>query len=238
MKLEICANSFESAQAAQVAGAHRIELCQELALGGITPSHGLIEKVVEELEIPVFVLIRPRSGDFTYSYSEFDIMLRDIAFAKAVGCRGIVSGMLNSDFTIDVERTQKLVTASSGMDFTFHRAFDWTLDYNVAIQTLKGMGINRILTSGQETNVDAGFEKLVEMKNIAGSDFSVMPGGGVNSENIVRFKEASFTEVHASASSFRQSLKHHIPMHNTADLDKDKLRFSDVEKIRGLLKFL
>lgn len=238
MKLEICANSFESALAAQEARAHRIELCQELSLGGITPSHGLIEKVVSELEIPVYVLVRPRSGDFTYTDSEFDVMLRDIAFAKAVGCKGVVSGILNPDFTIDVQRTQKLVIAATEMEFTFHRAFDWTPDFKAAIQRLKEIGINRVLTSGQEVNVDKGFEKLVAMKNAAGAHISIMPGGGVNTENILRLKQAGFAEVHASASRFRESIKHHIPMHNASDLDNGRLRFSSVAKIKDLLETL
>ena len=124
MTLEVCAHSFESALAAQKAGAHRIELCNELSLGGITPSYGLLEKVMSELTIPVFVLIRPRSGNFAYSPAEVTIMLKDIALCKEMGVQGIVCGALTEDHHIDEIITQALVEASRGMEFTFHRAFD------------------------------------------------------------------------------------------------------------------
>lgn len=107
-------------------GADRIELCQELAIGGITPSYGLLKQVLDTLDIPVFVLIRPRSGNFTYSDAEFDIMKQNIQLCKDLGASGIVSGVLNIDNTIDIERTQELVELSKPLPFTFHRAFDWT----------------------------------------------------------------------------------------------------------------
>jgi len=235
MVVEICANSYESAYNAQIAGATRIELCQELALGGITPSAGLLQKVTKELSIKTYVLIRPRSGDFTYSESEFEVMLRDIAFAKACGASGIVSGILRADNTIDEDRTKQLVTASNGMDFTFHRAFDWTPDAKAAIATLKQLGIKRVLTSGQENNVQNGFENLKAFKNYAGSDVIILPGGGIDATNILQFKEAGFAEVHASASSTREQLSHQIPMHDVSDVIHNKTRFSDLEKIKNLL---
>ena len=124
MKLEICANSYRSAKNAQEAGAYRIELCQELSIGGLTPSYGLLKQVIEIIEIPIFVLIRPRGGNFVYSDVEFEIMKTDIQLCKDLGCHGIVSGVLNSDKTIDLKRTKELVELSKPLAFTFHRAFD------------------------------------------------------------------------------------------------------------------
>ena len=158
MLLEICANSFQSAINAQVAGAHRIELCSELAVGGITPSYGLIKKVIEKLSIPVYVLIRPRSGNFTYSEEEFNIMKADIILCKQLGCHGIVSGVLNTDNSIDSVRTKALIELSSPLPFTFHRAFDRAPDTFEALDQLIELGAGRILTSGQAPSAETGMD--------------------------------------------------------------------------------
>ena len=238
MILEICANSFESALAAQDAGAHRVELCQELSLGGITPSHGLIEKVMQELEIPVFVLIRPRSGDFMYTDAEFDVMLRDIAFAKAQGAQGIVSGILNEDFTIDETRTKQLIAESGELPFTFHRAFDWTPDVLAALELLIDMGAQRILTSGINVNVNEGYETLVQLLAAARSRISILPGGGISVDNIMKFKNAGFSEVHGSLSSNEFGYSHPIKMHSLAGHENNLLQTSDASKIKEILSML
>ncbi len=235
MILEICANSFQSAIAAQKAGAQRIELCSELALGGVTPSHGLIEKVVQALEIPVHVLIRPRSGDFTYYDDEFDVMLRDVAYCRESKIAGIVSGVLQSDLTIDKERTRLLVEASGGMSFTFHRAFDWTPNATKALQTLKEIGVDRILSSGHSKTALDGLFELKMLNEKAGSSLSILPGGGINPSNVHHFIEACFTEVHASASNTISSLEGAIPMHNLQPVHQDLQTYSDPEKIKALL---
>ena len=118
MLIEICANSYQSAINAEKAGANRIELCSELAVGGITPSYGLLKKVTKELTIPIHVLIRPRSGDFTFSDDEFNIMKENILLCKELGVKGIVSGVLHLDSSIDMERTKELVAISKPMNFT------------------------------------------------------------------------------------------------------------------------
>ena len=244
MIVEICANSFESARAAQLGGAQRIELCSELALGGITPSHGLLEKVLSELTIPVFVLIRPRSGDFCYSDDEMDVMLKDIAFAKAIGVQGIVSGVLHPDHKIDRKRTAQLVAASKGMSFTFHRAFDWTPNAEESIEILIELGADRVLSSGQASSAELGFEKIKRMLAISNGRLGILPGGGINPGNVLQFKKAGCKEVHASASSLRVSpslsidptVVQKVPMHNTQSLDTHQLGTSDVTKIKALLK--
>lgn len=200
MLLEVCANSFQSAKNAEDAGAHRIELCQELSIGGITPSYGLIKQVVTDLTIPVFVLIRPRSGDFVYSDEEFKIMREDILICKELGARGIVIGVLREDKTIDVSRTKELVELSRPLPFTFHRAFDELENPRQGLTELINLGVDRILTSGQESTAINGVSLLNELKSIAQGRISIIPGGGINSDNVAIFKEIGFTEIHASAS--------------------------------------
>lgn len=124
MIIEICATSVASVINAEKAGAHRIELCSELAIGGITPSYGLIREVKKQSRLPIYVLIRPRSGDFTYSDFEFDSMKIDIEIYKQLECDGIVSGVLTKENTIDIQRTRELVECAGTLSFTFHRAFD------------------------------------------------------------------------------------------------------------------
>lgn len=229
MKLEICANSFKSAINAQEAGAHRIELCSELAIGGITPSFGVIKKVIKELSIPVFVLIRPRSGNFTYSDSEFEIMKHDIQLCKELGCSGIVSGILNINNTIDIERTRELVLLSKPLPFTFHRAFDWTKNSTKSLEQLMDIGIQRVLTSGQNSTAKDGLELLQDLKDKADSKIIILPGGGINSENAIFFKNAGFSEIHTSASRTMDANNH-----NTYFGDIQQT-VSDSETIKAIL---
>jgi copper homeostasis protein len=201
MLLEICANSYQSAKNAQEAGADRIELCQELSVGGITPSYGLLKQVVENLDISVFVLIRPRGGDFVFSDIEYKIMKSNIQLCKDFGCQGIVSGVLNADKTIDFGRTKELVQLSRPLKFTFHRAFDEVSNPKQAIEQLIDLGIERILTSGQETSAEKGLDLLKSLNAISKGRITILAGSGVNSENAIKFKEAGLSELHASASS-------------------------------------
>lgn len=196
MIVEVCANSFESAQNAALAGADRIELCSELGVGGITPSYGLIKKVMNDLSIVTHVLIRPRSGNFTFSKEEFECMKQDIELCKSLGCQGIVSGVLNLDNTIDEERTKKLIDLAYPMSFTFHRAFDLVPDPITSIATLEDLGVNCILSSGQQPKAFNGLPLLQKMLQQSKS-IIVMPGSGINAENIDVF--SGFKAVHFSA---------------------------------------
>ncbi|WP_111685035.1 copper homeostasis protein CutC [Winogradskyella tangerina] len=200
MKLEICANSYQSAKNAQDAEAHRVELCQELSVGGITPSYGLIQKVARELDIPVFVLIRPRGGNFVYTDDEFEIMKKDIELCKELGCHGIVSGVLNPEGTIDLKRTKALIELSQPLPFTFHRAFDEIEDSEKAIEQLIDLGANRVLTSGKRQTAMEGIELLKALKMLVENRITIMPGSGINRTNASAFKKAGFEEIHASAS--------------------------------------
>lgn len=240
MILEICANSFESAQAAQLAGANRIELCTELSVGGLTPSHGLIEKVVSELNIPTHVLIRPRSGNFTYYEEEFDVMLRDIAFCKKLGCAGIVSGFLTSESKIDLNRTKQLIDASEGMEFTFHRAFDWVENPIDELQKLIDLKVNRLLSSGQKHTAIEGISLLKELQNHSKGKIEIMPGGGINLENALKFKETWFNSIHLSATTKKQVLlqKSKVSMHSEVFFEEGIIATSDKETIQNIITLL
>lgn len=239
MLLEICANSYRSAIHADSAGANRIELCSELAIGGITPSFGLVKKVTEILKIPVFVLIRPRSGNFTYSDDEFDIMKYNILQCKALGCSGIVSGILNEDKTIDIERTKELIELAKPLPFTFHRAFDWVKNPLEAIEQLVDLGVDRILTSGQETSAEKGIELLKQLKEKAKNRIIILPGSGINVNNALVFKEAGFSEIHCSASTLKQVIETpKISMNSASFFDERFEAYSDTEKISNILKVI
>jgi copper homeostasis protein len=226
MKLEICSNSYQSAKNAQDAGAHRIELCQELPIGGITPSYGLLRQVKENLSIPVFALIRPRGGDFVYSDSEFEIMKHDIQLCKDIGCQGIVSGVLNADKTIDIKRTQTLVELSKPLAFTFHRAFDEVENPKEALDTLIDINVERVLTSGQEETAELGIELLQDLNKISNGRIIILAAGGIHAENVSKFKGIGLKEIHASASSAILS---------EGSLFSTPLTYSDPQKIKAIL---
>ncbi|GAA3563669.1 copper homeostasis protein CutC [Snuella lapsa] len=237
MVVEVCANSLESAVNAEKAGAHRVELCSELAVGGVTPSFGLIKKVTEALSIPVFVLIRPRSGNFTYNEGEFEIMKQDIILCKELGCAGIVSGVLNKDQTIDITRTRELIALSSPLNFTFHRAFDWVPDAKLALGQLMEMGANRVLTSGQQASAEKGVELLQTLNALAKDGIGILPGGGIKPENAALFKNANFSEIHVSASTIETvSERPEVPMNSDKFFDETIRSYSDVATIQKILK--
>lgn len=230
MKLEVCANSFQSAKNAQSAGAHRIELCQELHIGGITPSFGLLSKVLDELKIETFVLIRPRSGGFFYTDEEFEVMKQDIIQCKKMGCHGIVSGVLLRNGNIDLDRTKQLVKLSNPLPFTFHRAFDCVPDPLKAIKELKTMGLTRVLTSGQQLSAFKGLQLLKQLHYLSDDKIIILPGGGINKENAITFKQAGFLEIHASASVLMPSPK------ASNQFNKVQQTQSDIKLIEALLK--
>lgn len=236
MIVEVCANSIESALNAQNAGADRIELCMELGVGGVTPSYGLIKQVLKVLNIPVHVLIRPRSGDFTYSNREFQIMQDDIMQCLDLGVSGIVSGVLTHQFTIDLKRTALLVDLTKPGHFTFHRAFDWISEPKKAIRELQNIGVNTILTSGQKVTALAGMDDLKSWNTYA-SHCSIMPGSGINLENIQIFKENGFDAIHLSGSKWRKTLssKPPITMNNAKFLSDDSIAVSDLDLLKEVV---
>ncbi len=198
-KLEICANSIESALNAQNAGADRVELCMELSVGGLTPSKGMIQMASELLEIPLYVLIRPRAGDFHYSIMELEIMKEDIAYCAEMGCAGVVFGALTQDRKIDEAKTMLLMQEANYLDVTFHKAFDAVQNHFEALDTLKEMGFQRVLTSGGAENAVMGIDVLGELIEESDEEIIVMPGGGIRPDNIELLKGIGAAEYHSSA---------------------------------------
>ena len=235
MLVEVCANSLQSALNAQDAGADRIELCSELGVGGVTPSQGLIRLVRERLTIPIHVLIRPRSGHFTYSEAEFEVMLADIAFCKTIGVDGIVSGVLGEDFTLDEERTRELVWQSQPLHFTFHRAFDWVRNPQAALVKLEELGVNTVLTSGQNPSAAEGISNISTWQKT--TKVTMMAGGGVNQDNVKLFLQAGLKALHFSATSVKHKmdLAGKIPMNSEKHLNESDVAVTNLELVRQIV---
>ena len=238
--LEICTDSVLSSVEAQRAGAVRVELCAALFEGGLTPSAGLISLTRQQISIGLHVLIRPRGGDFCYSDLEFEIMLRDIALAKEAGCDAVVIGILNADGTIDTERTAILITAARPMSVTFHRAFDMVPEPFIALQELINLGIDRLLTSGQEKSVLEGSELIAQLVQQAAGKIVIMPGGGITERNIARIsRETGAPEFHLSARKKQPSKMQHrnerVSMGGELRLPEYELAIADVGKITSAL---
>ena len=196
MIIEVCAESYEYAVKAEKAGADRIELCKDLHLDGLTPDYESAKRTIDKLNIPVFILIRPRKGDFIYSIEEFELMKSDIVKFKEMGCKGIVSGVLNDDNSLDIERTKELVELSKPLEFTFHRAFDLVNKPLKEIENLIEIGVDRVLTSGQKNKALEGLELLKELRNKSSNKIIVMPGSGITKLNYRKF--SGFNEIHGS----------------------------------------
>lgn len=197
--LEICAGTVESALNAQNAGADRIELCTELSVGGLTPSKGMIQVVKELVQLPIYVLIRPRSGDFNYSSLEIEQMKEDIRFCAEMQCEGVVMGVLDQRRKINEDLTYELMQVAGYMDVTFHKAFDETPNLFEALDTLKELGIQRVLTSGGQKTVCHAIDQIGELMEEADDDLIVMPGGGIRSNNLSSLLELEAQEYHSSA---------------------------------------
>ena len=208
--VEACVDSVESALAAEAGGAARIELCDNMFEGGTTPSAGMVARVLERVKIPVHVLIRPRGGDFLYDEDECNVMLGDIAFAKAIGAQGVVLGALFPDGTADDRCTRLLLEASRPMSVTFHRAFDLVRDPFEALDTLMALGIDRVLTSGGAPSALEGVETLAALAWRAEGRASILAGGGITDHNVARIiAEAGVHEVHVRVVKRRESHMHY-----------------------------
>ncbi len=204
--LEACVDSVDGALAAREGGARRVELCAGLFEGGTTPSAAAIELTVKLAGLPVHVLIRPRGGDFCYSATELEVMTRDIEIAKGLGASGAVFGVLRQDGTIDRERTGELVRLSRPMSVTFHRAFDGTPDAFEALEGLVAMGVDRVLTSGQERTALEGLHLIKNLVLRARGRIIVLPGGGIDEGNVAQIvRRAGVYEVHTSARGTAES---------------------------------
>jgi copper homeostasis protein len=203
--IEVCVDAVESAMAAERGGADRVELCDNLLEGGTTPSAGAIAVARERLGLKLHVIIRPRGGDFCYSDVEFAVMRHDIGLAKQLGADGVVIGILTSDGDIDIGRTRTLIELARPLSVTFHRAFDMARDPYRALEDLIGLGVDRILTSGQEPSVLEGLDLIADLVQRAGDRVIIMPGGGTerNIQKVVA--RSGVREVHVTGTTSVES---------------------------------
>jgi len=198
--LEVCANSFASAKAAAAGGAIRVELCENMAEGGTTPSYAQIKLCKTQLKLQVWPIIRPRGGDFLYSEDEFEIMKEDIINCKNLNCDGAVTGILLANGEIDQKRCAELIQLAQPMPLAFHRAFDMSNNLKKALEDLIELGFVRVLTSGGADNAYDGMTTLAELVTQANGRIEVMPGAGINPENISTIKQTTKASVfHSSA---------------------------------------
>ena len=199
-KIEIACFNFESALIAQKAGADRVELCADMLVGGTTPTIEIIQQVREHLTIDLYVMIRPRGGNFVYSDSEFEQMKSEIEAIKKLGVNGFVFGILKDDNTINIEQNLELVELAKSFPCTFHRAFDEILDYEKALENVISCGFSTLLTSGTFPNVMEGKYVLKQLVIQANNRIEIMPGGGLRSTNISELDEMVNTNwYHSSA---------------------------------------
>ena len=236
MTLEIIAFNVPSCAAAETAGAQRIELCDNPAEGGTTPSYGFIKEARKILSIPLFPIIRPRGGDFLYSHEEFECIKNDIIICKNLGCDGVVTGLLNADGTIDKVRTEILVKLAYPLPLTFHRAFDRVRDAKQALEDCIEIGCQRILTSGLYANVDEGLQNLKKLMAQANERIIIMPGSGVRAGNIKNIlEETGAKEIHSSARKFIPSLMNY----KNPDLPENlQTYFVDEEEIKQMRQIM
>ncbi|HEY0505835.1 MAG TPA: copper homeostasis protein CutC [Lysobacter sp.] len=204
--LEIAANSLASALAAQEGGADRVELCENLGEGGCTPSYGTLAMARERLRIPLYVLIRPRAGDFRFDALERDTMLRDIELCVRLGCDGVVIGALDADGDVDVGLSRDLIDAARPLGVTFHRAIDVARDPQAALEAAIALGCQRVLTSGAHATAMEGADVIASLVEHAVGRIGVMAGAGVTAENVRDLvQRTGVREVHASAKTLVES---------------------------------
>jgi copper homeostasis protein len=200
--LEICVETLDAALAAARGGADRIELCENLRMGGVTPRAELMTGVTASAKIPVFAMIRPRGGDFCYSGAEFADMKQKIGVAKSAGMNGLVFGILKCDGTVDMERNAELIELAKPLPVTFHRAFDETPNLLEALEQVITTGAARILTSGGKSDAEKGSREIADLVRLAHCRVIVMPGGGINAANLPRIVMTTHArEIHSGLSS-------------------------------------
>ena len=214
--IEACVDSIDSAIEAELGGADRVELCGELLQGGVTPSAGLVSGVCDRIKIPVFALVRPRTGDFLYDDDELDVMLRDIEVIRSLNVEGIVIGPLTRDGDVDIGTLYTLIAAAGDMNVTFHRAFDFVRDQPVALEALIELGVDRVLTSGGAPSALQGAAMLAELVEQGGTDITILGGGSINASNVAEVvRRTGVKEVHLRAAAGVKSEMTYLPANVT-----------------------
>ena len=212
--LEVCAFTVPSCILAEQSGAARIELCRDYAAGGLTPLYDTIQLAIESTSIPIYPIIRPRGGDFFYSYEEFDEIKKNIITCKQLQCPGIVTGISLQNGEIDTQRLKELVVLAHPMKVTCHRVFDRTPDPYKALEDIITTGCERILTSGQAPVAVDATALIAALVKQAGDRIIIMPGSGVRASNIAQLiQETGANEFHSSA---------RVP--ETGELDRQELQ--------------
>ena len=206
-QLEVACFDLESALNAANLGVDRIEFCDDYSLGGLTPNYKDFSELKSQTDIPIYVMIRPRGGDFYYNNEEISIMEQSIKKFKEIGADGFVFGLLNADIQIDKVNLQKLISLTDSLPITFHRAFDRCMNPFQAIDVLKELGVNNILSSGGGKNIIDGMKNLNEWKNYAGESISWVGGGGVRSKNMENIIKGFDTYFYHTAAIIDDSIK-------------------------------
>ena len=234
--LEICVFNTATAVAAENAGADRIELCENYANGGTTPSYGYLKTVREKISIPVFPMIRPRGGDYFHTADEIEIIRKDILLCKELGFDGVVFGILNQDGTVDHENTARLVEAAYPLEVTFHRAFDRCKNPSEALEKIIDAGCNRVLTSGQVPKVTDGLKMVKELVDQADGRIIILPGSGLNSSNVeMIIQSTGVNEVHTSARIRIPSATRFRNEKMPEDFDSDFVDATEIQRIKQLI---
>lgn len=202
--LEVCCGGIDDVTAAEQGGADRVELCSALFLGGLTPSIGTLVEAKKRIKIPVMSMVRPRAGGFCYSDAEMEVMARDAEIALENGADGIVFGILKPEGTIDLERSRRLRGLIGEHEAVFHRAFDVTPDPFRALDELIGLGITRVLTSGQQNSAPEGASLIAKLIDHARGRIQVLPGGGIKLHTLEDFiAKTHCSQLHLTAFSPR-----------------------------------
>ncbi|MBR0574245.1 MULTISPECIES: copper homeostasis protein CutC [Pasteurellaceae] len=206
MKFELCIDNIQSIQTASQSKVDRVELCSALAVGGLTPSYGLIKQALHFNNLSHHVMIRPRAGDFVFNQAEIEIMINDILIAKELGVDGVVIGALTDNHDIDTQICEKLIDTAQGMEITFHRAFDLCRDPKTALAQIIDLGCTRLLTSGLKKTAWLGKENIAQLVQQSNGRIQIMAGAGVTSENALEIVKATGIEnIHFSAKKVQQN---------------------------------
>lgn len=237
--LEVAVASVDDAVAAQAGGADRLELNSALLLGGLTPSLGMLLEVKAAVTLPIMVMVRPRSGGFTYSHADFQVMRRDVDLALQHGADGIVFGILTEAGQVDTERCQQLLKQIGSCPAVFHRAFDVTPDPFTALQQVTELGFRRIMTSGQEENAYNGAARIAEVLHRAAGRIEILPAGGINRFTIADvLARTGCDQVHASLRQPRPDgsvqARPHVSFGGVIRLPEDRYDATNAGAVAGL----
>lgn len=238
--IEICLDSVESVINAEKGGAGRVEFCSDLFEGGLTPTLGAFQVAKKYASIPMNVMIRPRGGDFFYSDLEFETMLYDAKIFRNAGANALVFGMLTPEGRIDKERSAKFIEIANGLPVTFHRAFDMTRDPYEAIEDLISLGVNRVLTSGQEATVPEGLDLLSELIERYGDKIVIMPGAGITERNFKKIHQTLQAReyhmyLHSPVASAMQYRPEHIYMGGLLRQEEFLMQHTDQARVLSMV---